>query len=291
MKRFSPLGLRAVLVLLLLGSFFVAAVATAADPAYQFRSLKRKFFKNGDGQALADLVGFQQPVKEIIALKYKVLLFGRDKYGKPLEKPVDPKSQQFKMGDKVRVTVEPYNDYYVYIFHIGPDGEGQFLLPDENEDPPLAKRDKLVALPGDGFFEFCPPPGTEQLFVVATEEPVADRRLLAKVLGKKPGEALTAEEAQLKKTLKATRKALMLSVQEQTKQILDKTVLWRGLATGEQREELARDIRTRGVKEGTFEEPGTPEDDGTSVAFMRTTGPQGAKLLVSIPLTLAPTKP
>ena len=74
------------------------------------------------------------------------------------------------------------------------------------------KANEKVTLPGDGFFEFSPPPGKEQLFVVATEKPVADRDVLASVLTKKPGEELTAEEIELKRTLKATRKAMLISV-------------------------------------------------------------------------------
>jgi len=269
-------------VLLSLAAGLLLGMSVRAEEV-TFRNLSRKYFKDGEGKQLAELVGFQQPIKEVIALKYKVLLFKKGEDGKSAEIPVDPKEYKFKLGDQIRVTVEPLADYYIYIFHVGADGEAGFLLPAEDEDPPLSKKEKPVALPGDGFFEFTPPPGTEQLLVVATEQPVKDRKLLAQVLMKKPGEKLTEAEAELKKTLKATRKALLISVQEQTKQILQNTVLWRGIARGKDREALVKDIRRRGVKQGTFEEPGK---DGTSAIYMSSTPSQKkSKLLVTISLT------
>ena len=42
---------------------------------------------------LAKLVGYTEPVKKVIALEYKVLLFQDGK-----ETPVDPKTYQFKVG-------------------------------------------------------------------------------------------------------------------------------------------------------------------------------------------------
>ena len=281
MKRFCYCGAGVVLVSTCLVLLLVQDVA-AEEPT--FRALTRKYFSTGDGKALAKLVGFETPPQKVIALKYKVLLFTRDASGKAAEKPIDPKEHRFKIGDQVRVVVEPYGDYYIYIFHIGPDGEHGFLLPAEGEDPPLAKAAATVTLPGDGFFEFSPPPGKEQVFVVATEKPVANRQLLADVLAKKPGEKLTQEEIELQKTLKATRKALLMSVQEQTKQLLNKTVMWRGIARGSAREKLISDIRTRGVKEGTFEEPGMTAEGGTSAVYLSTVPTTKAKLVVSIPL-------
>ena len=70
------------------------------------------------------------------------------------EKAVDPKTHEFKVGDKVRITVEPLHDYHVYVFTIGASGQSAFLMPAEDEEAPLAKANQPLALPNDGFFEF-----------------------------------------------------------------------------------------------------------------------------------------
>ena len=49
---------------------------------------------------------------------------------------------------------------------------------------------------------------------------------------------------------------MLKSVAETRKEILDHTVMWRGITADEKpMRQLAEDIRTRGVKDGTFEEP------------------------------------
>jgi hypothetical protein len=270
-----------ILVALATGALVAAQTALAEEPT--FRDLTRKYFKDGDGTDLAKLVGYAVPVKKVIALEYKVLLF---KDGK--EVSVDPKTYQFKVGDQIRVSIEPLSDYYVYIYSIGASGKGEFLLPANEEVPPLAKAGKPVALPDDGFFQFTEPPGEETLLVVAAEKPVPDRRVLASILSKKPGEKLTPEEEAVSKTLKATRKKVLKSVAETRQEILDHTVMWRGIAAEQTPvQKLAQDIRSRGVKDGTFEEP-TP--NGTSAVYMSCKEEFQPKLLVTIPLTSVDTK-
>ncbi len=271
----------AVLAIVVCSVAFSALNARAEEPT--FRDLTRKYFKDGDGADLAKLVGYKDPVKKVIALEYKVLLTEDGK-----ERVVDPKTHEFKVGDKVRVNVEPMHDYYVYIFHVGASGESGFLLPATDEDPPLAKAGKPVALPDDGFFEFSEPPGEETLLVVAAEKPVADREVLERVLAKKPGEKDTPEEAAVRTSLKATRKKVLKSVAEARKEIVDHTVMWRGLATdAKPMQKLADDIRMRGVTEGTFEEPTA---SGTSAMYMTAKEGGQARLLVSIPLKSVETK-
>jgi hypothetical protein len=264
---------------LMLSIFFGwSATLMAEEPT--FRDLSRKYFKNGDGKEIAKLVGYAQPVKSVIAIDYKVLLF---KDGK--ETPVDPKTHEFKVGDRVRIIIEPLNDYYVYIFHIGASGESSFLLPTQDEKPPIAKAGKAVGLPDDGFLEFTEPTGEEALLVVATERPVADRTVLAKVLTKKPGEADSPEELAMRKTLKATVKKALKSVHERQQEVLDKTVTWRGLtADSKAREEMADDVKKRKVSEGTFEEPTIGQTGGTSAVYAAEKKDEQAKLLVNIPL-------
>jgi hypothetical protein len=254
---------------------FVAAQAASGEPT--FRDLTRKYFRDGDGAGLAKLVGYKEPIKKVIALEYKVLLFQDGK-----EVAVDPKMYQFKLGDKVRVSIEPLSDYYVYIFHVGASGDRSFLLPAKDEDPPLAKAGKPVALPDDGFFQFSEPPGEETLLVVAAEKPIADRAVLARILGKKPGEKDTPEEQEVRKTIKAIRKGVFESVAEKRQEEFDHTVMWRGIADDPRPiRQLADDIRTRGVKDGTFEEPTA---QGTSALYMSCREEDQPKLLVTIPL-------
>ena len=274
MKRWHIRGVVAILAMVCAWTSMATQNALAEQPT--FRDLTRKYFKDGNGGDLAKLVGYTEPIKKVIALEYKVLLFQNGK-----EVPVDPKTYEFKVGDKIRVSIEPLSDYYVYIFHVGASGQSMFLLPANDEDPPLAKAGKPVALPDDGFLEFTAPPGEETLLVVAMEKPVRDRAVLARILGKKPGEKDTPEEAAVRKTLKATRKKVLKSVEETRKEVLDHTVMWRGITAEKPMQKLAEEIRTRGVKEGTFEEPTA---NGTSALYMSCKEEGPSRLLVTIPL-------
>lgn len=256
----------------------LATTAARADDT-TFRDLARKYFKDGDGAELAKLVGYSQPVKQIIALEYKVLLHADGK-----EKPVDPKTYEFRVGDEIRVEVSPLNDYYVYIYYVGASGKKEFLLPTDKEDPPLAKAGKALALPGDGYLEFKAPPGNEQLLVVATEKPVANRDVLARILTKKPGEADTPEEQAVRKTIKATVSKALKSSREREKEIMNKTVMYRGLTDDAAMKDLVHDVQTRHITEGTIEEPSRGKSSGTCALYMSVDKQDDARLLVTIPL-------
>ena len=229
------------------------------------------------------MVGYTQPVKEVIALEYKVLLFADGR-----ERPVDPKTYDFRIGDKIRIAIEPLHDYYIYIFHVGASGQSEFLLPAKDETPPLAKAGKPVELPNDGYLEFAEPPGKETLLVVATEKPVADLAVLARLLTKKPDEKDTPEEEAVRKTIKATVSEAMKSARERQKELQNKTVTYRGLTSDSARQEVAKDVRERGVKEGTFEEATPGGKDGTCALYLGTTKNGQTRLLVTIPLTSLP---
>jgi hypothetical protein len=123
------------------------------------------------------------------------------------------------------------------------------------------------------------------LIVVATEKPVTDRELLAKVLTKEPSKSDSPEEQSMRKTLKATVKKALKSAQEKKQETLDNTVTWRGLTSDKKaREELAADVKKRKVTEGTFEEPTIDKTGGTSAIYAAVKKDEQAKLLVSIPL-------
>ncbi|MGA2255499.1 MAG: DUF4384 domain-containing protein [Thermoguttaceae bacterium] len=254
-------------------------VTNAVADEVTFRDLARKYFKDGEGNDLAKLVGFSQPVKEVIALEYKVLLFADGK-----ETAVDPKTHDFRVGDKIRLAIAPLNDCYVYIFHVGASGKSAFLLPAEAEQPPLAKAGKALPLPSDGFLEFSEPTGEETVLVVATEKPVADRAVLASVLTKKPDEKLTPEEEAVRKTIKATVKKAMKSAREKQKELLANTVIYRGLTSGEGIQNLIKDVHARGVSDGTFEEPSRDGAGGTCAMYISTEKHDQSRLLVTIPL-------
>ena len=95
--------------------FCLAFVATQAAPeetdvSGPHAEVLQGWRRLGPGQA----GGLHRAGQETIALEYKVLLFQDGK-----ESPVNPKTYQFKLGDRIRVSVEPFNNYYVYIFHVG----------------------------------------------------------------------------------------------------------------------------------------------------------------------------
>ena len=265
-------------IVVCLGYGLTPAAARAGD--ITFRDLARKYFKDGDGADMAKLVGYVKPVKQVIALEYKVLLFANGH-----ETPVDPKTYNFRIGDKIRISIEPLNDYYVYIFHVGASGKKGFLLPADEEQPPLAKAGKSLSLPGDGFLEFSDPAGEEKLLVVATEKPVADRAVLARVLTKSPDEKDTPEEEAVRKTIKATVTKAMKSARERQKEILNNTVMYRGLTTDPSAiKSLVDDVHARGVSEGTFEETSPGNKDGTCALYITMSKQGQARLLVTIPL-------
>jgi hypothetical protein len=188
------------------------------------------------------------------------------------------------VGDKIRLAIEPLNDCYVYISHIGASGKGTFLLPSEAEQPPLAKGGKRLPLPLDGYLEFNEPTGEETVLVVATEKPVADRAVLASVLTKKPDEKLTPEEEAVSKTIKATVKKAMKSAREKQKELLGNTVMYRGLTSGSELQDMVKDIQSRKVTEGTFEEPSHDGAGGTCALYISTEKGEQSRLLVTIPL-------
>jgi len=254
--------------------------AAGGEEKVKFRDLAAKFFEDGNGTDLAKVIGFAMPVKQVIALEYKILLFTGEK-----EEVVDPKTHSFKVGDKIRLTIEPFSKSYIYIYHIGASGRHSFLLPREDRQPPCVAASQMVPLPSDGYFEFTKPAGDERLLVVATEKPVPDRAVLAKVLTQDP-EQDNEKEKETRKWLNAAVEANLKSVQEREAELRDKVVKFRGgLADAQKRAELVKDVRARGVGSGTFEEP-TPE--GTFAAYISVRAGNQAKgrsnLLVTIPL-------
>jgi hypothetical protein len=265
---------RAALVLAAIVALATIRTATADEPS--FRDLASKYSKDGDGKDLAKLVGFGQPVKKLIALQYKIILLHDGK-----EAAVDPKIYRFKPGDRILVRIEPLSDSYVYIYEVDAGGQGKFLLPEKDENPPLAKAGHPLALPNGGRLHLSEPAGGRYWLLVAAEKPITNRAILARVLSKKRGEEYTPEEDAVRKTLKSTRTRVVKSMAETRKETQEHTVIWRAIGGTHPFGTLTADIRARGVKDGTFEQP---TDGGTTALYMSCRSDQAElQLLVSIP--------
>jgi hypothetical protein len=255
----------------------LACAHSAAADEPSFRDLARKFSKDGNGSDLAKLVGFPEPVKKLIALEYKVVLFQDGK-----EVPIDPKVQHFKAGDRILVRIEPLCDCYIYVYEMGAGVAAKFLVPEKDEGPPLAKAGRPVALPDGGRLRLSESAGEKILLVVAAEKPIANRAALANVLSKKTSEEYTPEEQAIRKTLKATRKKLFRSMAEGRKETQEHTVIWRPIGGTHPFGTLVQDVHARGAKDGTFEQPAA---SGTTALYMSCRGDDAQpRLLVNIPL-------
>lgn len=280
MRCFRSIQTRVHYVLALSCLTVVLSPAAAAEPKYKVRDLVTQWFADGDGQDLAQVVGWEKPVKKVVALEYKVLLFEDGR-----ERAVDPKTHIFKLGDRIRLTVQPFSDSYIYIFHIGASGTEVFLLPPADEQPPLIEAGQTVALPKDGYFRVIEPTGHEKLLVVATEKPIEDRHALAGVLTKTPDQ-YTAEEVRISEQLHATVEANLLTVQEDEQARRNRIVKFRGLL--EDSDELADKVRTRGVEQATIEVPSRDGASGTVAMYLSVSDDAAgirSDLLVTIPLT------
>ncbi|HYX27848.1 MAG TPA: DUF4384 domain-containing protein [Pyrinomonadaceae bacterium] len=117
-------------------------------------------------------------VLQPIALGYT--MFMRDVNGRAVR--VDP-TREFHSGDRIRISLEPNIDGYLYVFHTEGDGQPEMIFPDarleggENwveahvpmDVPSTVETDERLK-----WFQFDNTPATEHLFVVLTREPLAD---------------------------------------------------------------------------------------------------------------------
>lgn len=116
--------------------------------------------------------------QQAIALGYT--MFMRDVNGRAVR--IDP-TREFHNGDRIRISLEPNIDGYLYVFHTEGDGQPEMLFPDarleggENwveahvpiDVPSTVESDERLK-----WFQFDNNPATEHLFVVLTREPLAD---------------------------------------------------------------------------------------------------------------------
>ena len=111
-----------------------------------------------------------------IALGYTI--FMRDMNGRAVR--VDP-TREFHNGDRIRISLEPNVDGYIYVFHTENDGPPEMIYPDarleggENwleahvpiDIPSTVETDERLR-----WFQFYGNAGVERLYVVVTREPL-----------------------------------------------------------------------------------------------------------------------
>ncbi len=91
------------------------------------------------------------------------------------EVDVDPATAVFRNGDKVRLSFESNIDGFLYVVTQGSSGRWAVLFPhpDSNGGRNTIKRAEEYIVPPDGWFNFEGPPGTEQVFVLLSKEPLS----------------------------------------------------------------------------------------------------------------------
>src|ERR1041385_5026033 len=113
-----------------------------------------------------------------IALGYT--MFMRDVNGRAVR--IDP-TREFHNGDRIRISLEPNIDGYLYVFHTEGDGQPEMIFPDarleggENWIEAHVPMDVPSTVESDErlkWFQFYGNAATEHLFVVLTREPLPD---------------------------------------------------------------------------------------------------------------------
>lgn len=113
-----------------------------------------------------------------IALGYT--MFMRDANGRAVR--IDP-AREFHNGDRIRISLEPNVDGYLYVFHTEGDGRPEMIFPDARLEGgenwveahvPMDVPSTVETDEGLRWLQFYGNPATEHLFVVLTREPLAD---------------------------------------------------------------------------------------------------------------------
>src|ERR1041384_4021064 len=134
-------------------------------------------FANGNTSSASRNSGAASPT-EAIGLGYTLYL--RDVNGRAVR--VDP-TREFRNGDRIRISLEPNIDGYLYVFHTEGEGAPEMIYPDarleggENwieahvpvDVPSPVETDERLK-----WFQFYGNAATEHLYVVVTREPLAD---------------------------------------------------------------------------------------------------------------------
>jgi len=274
MKRFCRVGFCAAVAAAFL--LTLPSIQAGGDDEVTFRDLVRKYTKDGDGKTLAKKIGFSKEVEHVVALEYAILLTEGGK-----ETPVaDIKTHHFKLGDRIRVKIEPVSGAYIYILHEGASGKRICLLPTSDEKAPFVKAGGSISLPEDGYFEFAEPPGNEQLLVVATEKAVSDLAGLTNVVFNKPDDQLTPQEKEIKNSIKAKVEQRLKSIRQRQAE----TTTYRGLLSKDAMQNFTRGVQQKGATETVIEEPASKANGSTFTMVASTKSDAQPALFVTIPL-------
>src|SRR5437764_3473521 len=133
-------------------------------------------FANGNTSSANRNSGATAPT-EAIGLGYTLYL--RDVNGRAVR--VEP-TREFHNGDRIRISLEPNIDGYLYVFHTEGNGAPEMIFPDSRLEggdnwiaahvpidvPSTVETDERLR-----WFQFYGNPATEQLFVVVTREPLS----------------------------------------------------------------------------------------------------------------------
>jgi hypothetical protein len=287
--------LRACVLVVAAGAVLAASapnvVQAQDDEGRRFRPLVRRYFEEKQQETptapaavtpdLAKAIGLPEGMGSVVALEHTILQRTPDG-----ETAVDAASHRFRIGDEIRVRIEPLSDVYIYIFNRGPSGTLTALVPTDEETPPFVKGGASMVLPDDGYLEFVPPAGSEELLVIATEQPVQNLQALAGSLMHKAAEELTAEEK-----AEADRvHAAALSVLDDIFEMQTAGVRHRGLLTPEAQAKVAAASQKRATDRGarsrqvTIEEPPHENEGSTMAIAAMPEGAGKARLLVTISL-------
>jgi hypothetical protein len=134
-------------------------------------------FANGNTSSASRNSGAMAPA-EAIGLGYTLYL--RDVNSRAVR--VEP-TREFHNGDRIRISLEPNIDGYLYVFHTEGDGAPEMIFPDSRLEggdnwiaahvpidvPSTAETDERLR-----WFQFYGNPATEHLFVVVTREPLPE---------------------------------------------------------------------------------------------------------------------
>ena len=92
------------------------------------------------------------------------------------ETDVDPAKAVFKSGDRVRFAFESNIDGYLYVVQEGSSGRWTVLFPSPeiNNGRNAIRHSEEYLVPPDGWFAFDANPGTEQVFVFLSKEPMSE---------------------------------------------------------------------------------------------------------------------
>ena len=144
-----------------------AEAGTPATPA----GAKNLYYAGASPGAAAPAAAVTRPGSAAAnaGIKYRILL--RDAGGAAREVDADT---MFRSGDRIRFAFEPNVDGFLYVIQRGSSGRWSVLLPHplinggRNDVAPFGE----VTIPPEGWFRFDDTPGSEQVFVYLSKEPL-----------------------------------------------------------------------------------------------------------------------